>query len=108
MVSRVRTNVVLEDKVGTTLMDPERFRILHFVRETGSISKAAKRMRQPFRGVWAKLKALEDDCGFKVLMTSPTGSRLTHECEELFWRYEELSRSCERSAKSKFRKLFCL
>ena len=106
MVLRVRTDVVLEGKDGTPLLDPERFRILKYVRATGSISKAAKRMRIPFRGVWSKLKALENECGFKILMRSPTGSRLTEECEGLYCRYEELSKSCERSAKSKFRKIF--
>jgi len=106
MVLRVRANVVLVDKDGRDLLDAERFRILKFVRETGSISKAAKKMRLPFRGVWGKLKALEEDCGFKVLTKNPRGSALTQECEELYVRYQELSESCNRSAKSKFRKLF--
>jgi molybdate transport system regulatory protein len=105
---RVKTNVVLEDTDGRQLLDSERFRILKFVRETGSISKAARKMRLPFRGVWGKLKALEDDCGFKVLTSSRNGSQLTEACEGLYLRYEELSKSCERSAKSKFRKLFGL
>jgi len=106
MVLRVRANVALEDNDGRNLLDAERFRILKCVRETGSISKAAKRMRLPFRLVWGKLKTLEDNCGFKILMTSPNGSKLTQECEGLYLKYEELSRSCQRSAKSKFRKLF--
>jgi molybdate transport repressor ModE-like protein len=106
MVFHVRANVVLEDGNGRHLLDQERFHILKSVRETGSISKAAARMKVPFRGVWAKLKALEEDCGFKVLKKTPKGSQLTQECEVLFLRYAELSRCCERSAKSKLRKLF--
>jgi molybdate transport repressor ModE-like protein len=106
MTLRVKTNIILEDTEGRQLLDPERFRILKYVRETGSISKAAKKMRQPFRGVWGKLKELEDDCGFKILRSSRNGSHLTEACEGLFQKYAELSSSCQRSAKSKFRKLF--
>ena len=45
---KVKSKVWLENGVGNTVIGDGRFRILKAIRDTGSISKAAVRIKQPF------------------------------------------------------------
>jgi molybdate transport system regulatory protein len=106
MALRVRSKVWLENEIGMTVIGEGRFRILKAIRETGSISKAALKLGQPFRRVWARVKDAEAQCGLRLVDRSSKGSTLTAEGEELLKKYAELHRVCNRCANAKFRKLF--
>lgn len=103
---KMRYKIWLENDDGKPIIGEGRLRILQAVRRTGSISKAAKTLKQPFRNVWAKIKDAEQQCGFRLVETTRSGSKLTPEGERLARKYAELARSCSRSANEKFRKLF--
>ncbi len=103
---KVKSKVWLENDLGNTVIGDGRFRILKAIRDTGSISKAAIRIKQPFRRVWARVKDAEEQCGFKLIERSRMGSKLTAEGEALMSKYAELNRVCTRHANTKFRKLF--
>jgi len=106
MALRVKSKVWLENEIGMTVIGEGRFEILKAVRETGSLSKAALKVGQPFRQVWAKVKDAEAQCGLRLVERSSKGSTLTPEGEDLVKKYAELRRVCNRSADAKFRKLF--
>ena len=103
---RVRCKIWLENDDGKPIIGEGRLQILQAVRRTGSISKAAALLNQPFRNVWGKIKDAEERCGFKLLEKTRTGSKLTPEGERLVHKYADLARSCARSANDKFRRLF--
>ena len=67
---KVKSKVWLENGLGNTVIGDGRFRILKAIRDTGSISKAAVRIKQPFRRVWARVKDAEEQCGFKLVERS--------------------------------------
>ena len=103
---RLRCKIWLENEDGKPIIGEGRLRILQAVRRTGSISKAAKALNQPFRNVWAKIKDAERQCGFRLLETTRSGSKLTAEGELLMLKFADLARSCARSANDKFRRVF--
>lgn len=103
---KLRCKVWLENEFGKPVIGEGRLRILTAVRLTGSISKAARKLNLPFRNVWAKIKDAEQQFGCRLVETTNVGSSLTMEGEELLVRFAELQRSCERSARAKFKKVF--
>jgi molybdate transport system regulatory protein len=103
---KVRCKIWLENDDGMPVIGEGRLRILQAVRRTGSISKASKALKQPFRNVWGKIKDAERQCGFRLVETTKSGSKLTSAGERLIFKYAELARSCSRSANDKFRRLF--
>ena len=106
MTFRLRSKIWLENEAGKPIVGEGRLRIFYTIRRTGSILKAAQTLGLPYRNVWAKIKDAEEQCGFKIVETSSRGSRLTIQGEQLLRAYDELQRSCKRSAGAKFRKLF--
>jgi molybdate transport system regulatory protein len=103
---KLRYKVWLENDEGKTVIGEGRLRILNAVRLKGSMSKAARHLDLPFRNLWAKIRDSEKQAGFKMVETTNLGSRLTPEGEHLISLFTELTKSCSRSAKSKFRKVF--
>ncbi len=106
MTLKVKSKVWIENTRGETVIGEGRFKILKAISETGSISKAALKVGQPFRRVWARVRDAETQSGIKLVETSSKGSILTSEGEELLRRYAELHRVCNRYANTKFRKIF--
>jgi molybdate transport system regulatory protein len=106
MSFQLRNKIWLENETGQPIVGEGRLRIFCAIRRTGSILKAARTLGLPYRNVWAKIKDAEEQCGFKIVETSNRGSRLTAQGEQLIRKYEELQRTCKRSARAKFRKLF--
>ncbi|MFH0959639.1 MAG: LysR family transcriptional regulator [Pseudomonadota bacterium] len=103
---KLRFKIWLENDEGKTVIGLGRVKILMAIRRTGSIAAAARELKQPYRNVWAKLQEAEKQCGFKLVRTEPTGSRLTEDGEKLLLEYMRLFRTCSRSALSKFHQLF--
>jgi molybdate transport system regulatory protein len=106
MSFQLRNKIWLENAAGQPIVGEGRLRIFCAIRRTGSILKAARTLGLPYRNVWAKIKDAEEQCGFKIVETSNRGSRLTAQGEQLVRKYDELQRTCKRSARAKFRKLF--
>ncbi len=106
MTFRLRYKVWLENDAGKPIIGEGRLQIFLAIRRTGSILKASRILGLPYRNVWAKVKDAERQCGFKIVETSRGGSRLTEEGKRLLVKYEELQRTCRRSAQTKFRRLF--
>lgn len=102
----LRYKVWLENESGKPIVGEGRLKIFHEIRRTGSILKAAKALGLPYRNVWAKVKDAERQCGFKIVETNNHGSTLTHEGLQLLNKYDCLQKSCSRSAREKFKKLF--
>lgn len=105
-IARARATVSLENEEGLVVLNAERFQIFKAVHKAGSMSKAADMINKPFRSVWSIIKETEAHCGVNLVEKGPNGSRLTLEGYRLLQKYEELAKSCKRSANSKFRKLF--
>ncbi len=106
MSIRLRYKVWLENETGKPIIGEGRLQILRAIRQTGSILKAAQMLGLSYRNVWAKIKDAENHCGFKLVATCRQGSTLTSEGKQLLRKYEELQRTCRRSAQNKFGKLF--
>jgi molybdate transport system regulatory protein len=103
---RLRYKIWLENDEGKPVIGMGKVKIMLAIRRLGSISAAARELDQPYRNVWAKIREAEKQCGFKLVETGPTGSRLTDNGEQLLSKYMRLFRSCSRSAKCKFHQLF--
>jgi molybdate transport repressor ModE-like protein len=106
MILKAKTSVWLENERGQTIMDPEIYQILKAIYLVGSMSKAAEKVRKQFRRVWGIVKETEAVYGRPLVETGPNGSRLTEEGYRLLVKYEELAKTCKRSANTKFRKIF--
>lgn len=106
MPFRVRSKIWIANEQEKLIIGTGRVRILEAILETGSMNKAARKLRQPFRAVWGKIKATEERCGFKVVETTSSGSKLTKEGLELLWDYNRLRRRCEDFVNEQFNELF--
>jgi len=106
MPLRVRSKIWIENDKGKLVIGTGRVRILEAILEVGSMNKAARKLKQPFRAVWGKIKATEERCGFKLVERTSEGSKLTQEGLELLWTYTRLRNRCERFADLQFGELF--
>lgn len=106
MALRVRSKIWIENDKGKLVIGTGRLRILQTILETGSINKAAQKLKQPFRAVWGKIKATEERCGFKIVERTSEGSKLTREGLELLWTYTRLRNRCEKFTDTQFSDLF--
>ena len=57
---RVKSKIWLENENGELVIGTGRLRILEAILEVGSINKASKKLGQPFRTVWGKIKTAEE------------------------------------------------
>jgi molybdate transport system regulatory protein len=103
---RVRSKIWIENDKGKLVIGTGRLRILEAIREVGSINKAARTLKQPFRAVWGKIKATEERCGFSIVETASGGSRITQKGLELLETYARLRKRCEEFADAQFEELF--
>ncbi len=102
----IKTKVWIENDDGKLVIGTGRLRILEAIMEVGSMNKAAHKLGQPFRAVWGKIKATEQRCGFKLVETTQSGSKLTREGMDLMWKYHQLRNRCEKFADTQFHDLF--
>lgn len=106
MEFRVRSKIWVENAEGQLIIGTGRLRILEAIQETGSINKAAQKLKQPFRAVWGKIKATEGRCGFKIVERTGEGSRLTWEGRQLLESYIQLRNRCKQFSDRQFSELF--
>jgi len=106
MSLKLRCKVWLEGERGMPIIGEGRLRILTAVRRTGSISKATRMLNVPYRKAWGRIKEAERELGYKIVEATRTGTKLTAKGEDLVARFAALHKSCQRSARSKFKKVF--
>lgn len=87
------------------------YELLKGVKETGSLSKAARRMHMSYSQAYNLIKSLESRLGF-ALITSQTGGKrgggsfLTPEAAELMEKYAAFYEECEEALQNIFKKYF--
>lgn len=80
---------------GKPLLGRGRVELLKGIRETGSISRAAKAMKMSYKAAWDAIDAINNACGCEIVQSRPGGTRgggssLTAEGEQLLSRFDEI------------------
>jgi molybdate transport system regulatory protein len=86
-------------------LGPGKVRLLELVAETGSIRKAAARMKMSYRQAWLLLKALEETFGRPLVLTATGGregggARLSPLGARVAGRYRQLELNAAKSSKT--------
>jgi len=68
---------------GRNFLGRGRIELLQRIRETGSISKAAKAMKMSYKAAWDAVDAMNAAWGIPLVESSPSGSHLTEDAERL-------------------------
>jgi len=68
---------------GRNFLGRGRVELLHRIRETGSISKAAKAMKMSYKAAWDAVDAMNGAWQSPLVESSPAGSHLTDDAERL-------------------------
>ncbi|HMM47538.1 MAG TPA: LysR family transcriptional regulator [Thiobacillaceae bacterium] len=68
---------------GKNFLGRGRVELLQRIRETGSISRAAKAMKMSYKAAWDAVDAMNDAWQSPLVHSTPTGSRLTDDAERL-------------------------
>lgn len=74
---------------GRNFLGRGRVDLLQRIRETGSISKAAKAMKMSYKAAWDAVDAMNVAWGTPLVESGPAGSRLTDEAEQLIRAYQK-------------------
>jgi molybdate transport system regulatory protein len=106
MAFRVRSKIWVENDEGRLVIGTGRVKILEAVQETGSLNKAAQKLKQPFRAVWGKIKSTEERCGFKIVESTHAGTSVTKEGLQLLHAYNRLKNRCEDYIDDQFGEIF--
>ncbi len=107
---QVRSKVWLE-VFGRPVLGPGRRALLRAVDEQGSISAAARLLNMSYRKAWGQIKAMEADCGIRLvaLQTGGTGgggAQLTADARSLMAKYDLLTDGVEEQVDNKFKRIF--
>jgi molybdate transport system regulatory protein len=68
---------------GRNFLGRGRIELLQRIRETGSISKAAKSMKMSYKAAWDAVDAMNAAWQSPLVESGPTGSRLSEDAERL-------------------------
>lgn len=68
---------------GRNFLGRGRVELLQHIRETGSISRAAKAMKMSYKAAWDAVDAMNTAWDVPLVESGPGGSRLTEEAEQL-------------------------
>ena len=68
---------------GRNFLGRGRIELLQRIRETGSISKAAKAMKMSYKAAWDAVDAMNNAFQSPLVESGPAGSRLTEDAEML-------------------------
>lgn len=74
---------------GKNFLGRGRIELLQRIRETGSISRAAKAMKMSYRAAWDAVDAMNAAWGLPLVASGPAGSRLTPDAERLIDAYQK-------------------
>lgn len=73
---------------GKNFLGRGRVELLQRIRETGSISKAAKAMKMSYKAAWDTVDAMNVAWQSPLVDSGPAGSRLTEDAERLIVTYQ--------------------
>ena len=110
MEIQVRSKVWLEAR-GRPVLGPGRLRLLQYIDEQGSISRAARLLKMTYRKAWGQIQAIEDQLGL-FLVEKQTGgpggggARLTPEARNLLSKYFRLAQGIEEEVDRRFQEIF--
>jgi molybdate transport system regulatory protein len=74
---------------GKNFLGRGRVELLQRIRETGSISKAAKAMKMSYKAAWDAVDAMNTAWQTPLVDSGPAGSRLTEDAERLIAAYRK-------------------
>ena len=74
---------------GKNFLGRGRVELLLRIRETGSISKAAKAMKMSYKAAWDAVDAMNASWQSTLVESGPAGSRLTEDAEHLISAYQK-------------------
>ena len=102
----VRVKLWLEIR-GEPFFGEGRVQLLKGIEQYGSINKAAKAAKIPYRRAWGYLHMMEKRLGIKMLNTrvgglNGGGTQLSREAKELLCRYENISSHLEGFVEKEF------
>lgn len=104
---QLRSSQWIVNDEGEVIMGNGRMRILAAIDETGSINRAAKKMKMSYKAVWAKLKATEESFGSPLVIASKKeGTRLTKEGRDLLKKFHRLKKRCQMLNDAAFEEIF--
>jgi len=78
---------------GRNFLGRGRIELLQRIRETGSISKAAKDMKMSYKAAWDAVDAMNAAWQSPLVESGPTGSRLTADAEKLIAAFQKAEAS---------------
>ena len=105
--AHLRSKIWLE-RDGKVVLSEWRVELLEAIDETGSLTRAAQKLRVPYRTAWYKLKEIQQRSGLRLLETQSGGaegggSRLTPEGRALIERFRRASRGIAELVGERFR-----
>jgi molybdate transport system regulatory protein len=74
---------------GRNFLGRGRVELLQRIRETGSISKAAKAMKMSYKAAWDAVDAMNAAWQSPLVDSGPAGSRITEEAERLIAAFQQ-------------------
>jgi molybdate transport system regulatory protein len=74
---------------GKNFLGRGRVELLQRIRETGSISKAAKAMKMSYKAAWDAVDAMNSAWQTALVESGPSGSRLTDDAEQLITAFQQ-------------------
>ena len=74
---------------GRNFLGRGRVELLHRIRETGSISKAARAMKMSYKAAWDAVDAMNTAWQSPLVESGPSGSRLTENAETLIAAFQK-------------------
>ena len=75
---------------GKNFLGRGRIELLQRIRETGSISKAAKAMKMSYKAAWDAVDAMNSAWQTPLVHSDPAGSRLTAAAEQLIVAFQKV------------------
>lgn len=97
MTSRTKKHLKADGRFWLTLdgknfLGRGRVELLQRIRETGSISKAAKAMKMSYKAAWDAVDAMNSAWQSPLVESDPAGSRLTASAERLVEAFQQAER----------------
>ena len=74
---------------GKNFLGRGRVELLQRIRETGSISKAAKAMKMSYKAAWDAVDAMNTAWQSDLVESGPSGSHLSEHAEQLITAYQQ-------------------
>jgi molybdate transport system regulatory protein len=107
---QVRSKIWLE-AAGRPVLGEGRRALLQAIEESGSISRAARSLKIPYRKAWGQIKFMEEQLGLPLVRkltggVGGGGARLTPEAVELLAKYDLLIAGIQEQVNERFLRIF--